>query len=85
MRALRTPVGVHLSGHVNGTPHLRANPSSTAIVLQDLQNGEPVDVTGCSEGCDWYLVAPPNQPSGGWVPSAFVEVQGDDHKLPAQR
>jgi uncharacterized iron-regulated membrane protein len=81
-RASATPTGVQIPGRVIGTPHIRSDPSSNAIVLQDLQGGQTVQVTACSAGCAWYRVALPGQATSGWVSSAFVDVQGDEHKLP---
>jgi hypothetical protein len=84
----RQPVqqgGVYLNGRVIGTPHLRAEPSSNAMVLQDLQAGDTVDISGCSPSCGWYRINVPGRPSPGWVPAAFVTVQGDDQRLPVIR
>lgn len=81
-RAQGGSAAAHVGGLVIGTPHLRNNPNSNAIVLQDLQSGETVDVSGCAEACIWYLVTPPDRSAAGWVPSAFIHVQGDEQKLP---
>jgi hypothetical protein len=73
--------GPRLPGHVVGTPHLRINPSSTSSILRDLQAGELVEASACSSTCGWFLVGPPGQPAAGWVPSAFIALQGDEQKL----
>ncbi|MGI8550663.1 MAG: SH3 domain-containing protein [Dehalococcoidia bacterium] len=80
---LVTPArGVQLPGRVTGTPHLRSEPDSTAPILTDLHNGDPVQVSACSLACGWYLVAPSGRPSPGWVSAAFIMLQGDEHRLP---
>jgi uncharacterized protein YraI len=84
-RSIATPTGVQLPGRVIGTPHIRSNPSSNATVLQDLQSGQTITVSACSGGCAWYLVANPGQPAAGWVSSAFVDIQGDENRLPSTR
>lgn len=73
--------GVRLKGRVIGTPHLRPQPRSTTKALEDLQSGETVDVSACSDSCGWYLVTPAGQTSPGWVASAFIMLQGDERKL----
>lgn len=73
--------GPRFPGRVIGTPHLRTQPSSNAQVLQDLQSGELVDVSACNTTCGWFLVGAPGSPPAGWVPSAFVSLQGDEQKL----
>ena len=80
-----TPTGIQLPGRVIGTPHVRSDPSSNAIVVQDLQSGQTVAVSACSSACAWYRVTAPGQTAPGWVSSAFVNVQGDDNKLPIMR
>jgi hypothetical protein len=79
------PSGIQLSGRVIGTPHVRSDPSSNAKVIEDLHSGEVVTVTACSPTCAWYLVTETSQTSQGWVSSAFVDVQGDEQKLPILR
>jgi len=82
-RAITIPSGVKLPGRVIGTPHIRSDPSSNASIYQDLQSGQSVTVGACSSGCGWYLVTAPELANPGWVPSGFVDVKGDDRKLPA--
>jgi hypothetical protein len=77
-----TPSGIQLSGRVIGTPHVRAQPNSTSGVIQDLQGGQAVQISACSDRCAYYLVGFPGQPAQGWVSSAFVDLQGDESKLP---
>jgi hypothetical protein len=76
------PPGIQIAGRVIGTPHMRSNPSSNSIAIQDMQAGDTVSVSACSAGCAWYLVALPGRPTPGWVSSAFVDIQGDERKLP---
>jgi uncharacterized protein YgiM (DUF1202 family) len=64
---------------------VRSDPSSNAKVIEDLHSGEVVTVTACSATCAWYLVTETGQTSQGWVSSAFVDVQGDEQKLPILR
>lgn len=84
-RPASVPSGIQLAGRVIGTPHVRTDPSSNAAVVDDLQSGETVTVSACSASCAWYLVTEPGQTTPGWVSSAFVDIQGDEQKLPIQR
>jgi uncharacterized protein YraI len=79
------PAGIVLSGRVIGTPHVRSSPNSDSAVLRDLQSGQTVTVSACAASCAWYRVAESDQASPGWVSSAFIQVQGDDQRLPVQR
>jgi SH3 domain-containing protein len=79
------PPGVQLPGRIIGTPHVRSEPASTASILQDLQSGQNVQVSACSNACSFYLVATTGHSPQGWVSSAFVELQGDEQKLPVAR
>lgn len=74
---------VLLPGRITGTPYLRSAPSSVAAPIAELQNGQPVEISGCSATCAWYLVMLAGQPTGGWVSGSFVTVQGDSRRLPA--
>jgi len=77
--------GPRIPGRVIGTPHLRTQPNSNAQVLQDLQSGELVEVSACSSNCGWFLVGVPGLAATGWVPAAFINLQGDEQKLSVAR
>lgn len=74
--------GVQLQGRVIGTPYLQASPSSTAAVVADLHADETLTLSACSDACAWYQVTTADGATSGWVPSAFVSVQGNDRSLP---
>lgn len=83
--ASRTPVSVQVQGRAIGTPYLRSQASSDAAVVRELQSGEAVEVSACSQSCTWYQVVLSNGATTGWIPSAFIALQGSDRTLPVTR
>ncbi|HQY31259.1 MAG TPA: DUF4352 domain-containing protein [Thermomicrobiales bacterium] len=69
------PVGTTLVVAKDATVNLRANPSTTADIIEELDEGTEVEITGAPESANgyiWYPITVADSDDEGWVVADFL-------------
>ncbi len=62
---------------------VRAMPSTTAQIIDQLTKGDKAKVTGTNQPGDWFQIMLPSNPNArGWILASFTEVSGPVDTLP---
>jgi len=62
---------------------VRASPSTSATILDQLNKGDAVEVVGRTAASDWLQIPVPSKPNTlGWVSAQFVTVSGSLDMIP---
>ena len=77
-----TPVP-QITGAATNNVRVRANPSTSAAILTQLNQGETVLVHGRTAASDWVQITVPSSPGQrGWVASEFIKLSVPMQTLP---
>lgn len=67
-------------------PFVRRGPGINFAVMQNLQQGQRIEVVGRSPDRQWFqIVLPDNARERGWVSQEFLTIEGDVNSVPEVR